>query len=170
MRGWTHNNECPVGFHNLNERLNTNNNRLDSPEIHRRQSSPWKLKGRDSVLSWDTNLDTCLSWDQPCYLLVSSNLRINVMMRMLELTWCWPDRAAKCEESDSSWPFIGSVIPDPVLDDDSGDTAGPPSPAHDGDKLDPEPVDPGDVVGTPVNWNKENLIYPDIDNMESLTS
>ena len=44
---------------------------------------------------------------------------------------------------------MGSVIPDPALEDDSGD--GPPSPGQEGDRLEPEPVDPGDVVGTPVN-------------------
>ena len=41
-------------------------------------------------------------------------------------------------------------MPDPVLEDERGETAGPPSP-HDGDKFEPEPVEPGDVVGTPVN-------------------
>ena len=65
MRGWTHNNECPVGFHNLNERLNTNNNRLDSPEIRRRQSSPWKLKGRDSAPWRGRRVHTCRTPGQP---------------------------------------------------------------------------------------------------------
>ena len=47
---------------------------------------------------------------------------------------------------------MDSVIPDPVLEEESGD--GPPSPGHDGDRFDPEPVEPGEVVGTPVNCNR----------------
>ena len=53
------------------------------------QSSPLILRGRDSVPRWDMNWDTCPSLGQPCYLLVSSNLRIKMMkfkimmMRML---------------------------------------------------------------------------------------
>ena len=50
---------------------------------------------------------------------------------------------------------MGSVIPDPVLDEESGDTAGPPSAPMEGDKLDPDPVEPGEVVGTPVNCNEK---------------
>ena len=44
---------------------------------------------------------------------------------------------------------MGSVIPDPVLAAERGETAGPPSP-HEGDRLDPDPVEPGDVAGAPV--------------------
>ena len=47
---------------------------------------------------------------------------------------------------------MGSVIPEPVLEEESGDTAGPPgSPPHEGDRLEPDPVEPGEVVGTPVS-------------------
>ena len=58
MRGWTHNNECPVGFHSQPQGEVgdiTINNGFDSPEIRRMQSSPLILKGRDSVPSWDMN-------------------------------------------------------------------------------------------------------------------
>ena len=50
---------------------------------------------------------------------------------------------------------MGSVIPDPALEEESGDTAGPPSAPMEGDKLEPDPVEPGEVVGTPVNCNEE---------------
>ena len=50
---------------------------------------------------------------------------------------------------------MGSVIPDPVLEEESGDTAGPPSAPREGDKLEPDPVEPGEVVGTPVNCNED---------------
>ena len=50
---------------------------------------------------------------------------------------------------------MGSVIPDPVLEEESGDTAGPPSAPREGDRLEPDPVEPGEVVGTPVNCKKE---------------
>ena len=53
---------------------------------------------------------------------------------------------------------MGSVIPDPVLDEESGDTAGPPSAPMEGDKLDPDPVEPGEVVGTPVNCNEKKWL------------
>ena len=69
----------------------TINNGFDSPEIRRMQSSPLILKGRDSVPSWDMNWDTFRNWDLPCYLLVSSNLRIEMILRMMMmikmLTW-----------------------------------------------------------------------------------
>ena len=53
---------------------------------------------------------------------------------------------------------MGSVIPDPVLEEESGDTAGPPSAPREGDKLEPDPVEPGEVVGTPVNCNEEKWL------------
>ena len=59
---------------------------------------------------------------------------------------------------------MGSVIPEPVRDtEDSGDTAGGgPGPAeappHEGDRLEPEPVEPGEVVGTPVSCGSCNTI------------
>ena len=43
------------------------------------------------------------------------------------------------------------AIPEPVLEEERGDTAGPPSPPQEGDRLDPDPVEPGEVAGTPVN-------------------
>ena len=65
---------------------------------------------------------------------------------------CRPERAARWEESERIWPVMGSVIPEPVLEEESGDTAGPPgSPPHEGDRLEPDPVEPGEVAGTPVN-------------------
>ena len=66
-----------------------------------------------------------------------------------------PERAARWEESGRIWPVMGSVIPDPVLEEESGETAGPPSAPREGDRLEPEPVEPGEVVGTPVNCNEE---------------
>ena len=50
---------------------------------------------------------------------------------------------------------MGSVIPDPALEEERGDTAGPPSAPMEGDKLEPDPVEPGEVVGTPVSCNEE---------------
>ena len=50
---------------------------------------------------------------------------------------------------------MGSVIPDPALEEERGDTAGPPSAPMEGDKLEPDPVEPGEVVGTPVSCNQE---------------
>ena len=44
---------------------------------------------------------------------------------------------------------------DPDLEEESGDTAGPPSAPREGDRLEPDPVEPGEVVGTPVNCNEE---------------
>ena len=74
-----------------------------------------------------------------------------------------PERAARCEESERICPVMGSVIPEPVRDtEDSGDTAGPPgpgpaeSPPHEGDRLEPEPVEPGEVVGGPVSCGSCN--------------
>ena len=53
---------------------------------------------------------------------------------------------------------MGSVIPDPALEEESGDTAGPPSAPMEGDKLEPDPVEPGEVVGTPVSCNQEKWL------------
>ena len=53
---------------------------------------------------------------------------------------------------------MGSVIPEPALDEDSGETAGPPSAPSEGDRLEPDPVEPGEVVGTPVSCNKEKSL------------
>ena len=50
---------------------------------------------------------------------------------------------------------MGSVIPDPVLEEESGDTAGPPSAPREGDRLEPDPVEPGEVVsGYPAIPNR----------------
>ena len=43
----------------------------------------------------------------------------------------------------------------PHLAEERGERAGPPSP-QEGDTLDPDPVEPGEVAGTPVtSWNRE---------------
>ena len=31
------------------------------------------------------------------------------------------------------------------------------SPVHDGDKFEPDPVEPGDVAGAPVSWKNTNF-------------
>ena len=31
------------------------------------------------------------------------------------------------------------------------------SPVHDGDKFEPDPVEPGDVAGAPVSWKNTNV-------------
>jgi hypothetical protein len=44
----------------------------------------------------------------------------------------------------------------PYLEEERGERAGPPSP-QEGETLDPEPVEPGEVAGTPVtSCNKNN--------------
>ncbi len=44
----------------------------------------------------------------------------------------------------------------PYLEEERGERAGPPSP-QEGETLDPEPVEPGEVAGTPVtSCNKKN--------------
>ena len=43
------------------------------------------------------------------------------------------------------------AIPEPVLEEERGERAGPASPPQDGDRLEPDPVEPGEVAGTPVN-------------------
>ena len=39
------------------------------------------------------------------------------------------------------------AIPDPVLEEERGERAGPPSAPQEGDRLDPDPVEPGEVAG-----------------------
>ncbi len=48
----------------------------------------------------------------------------------------------------------------PYLEEERGESAGPPSP-QEGETLDPEPVEPGEVAGTPVtSCNKKNNWSP----------
>ena len=134
-----------------------------------RPGSPWILKDKDSGQSWDMNLGTFHCSVLPCCPPGENNLQNSVFSYLnlyskayafnkkinIEIQNVLPDKAARCDESDKICPFIGSVIPDPVLELESGDTectVGAASAVHDGDKLDPDPVEPGEVVGTPVNW------------------
>ena len=49
--------------------------------------------------------------------------------------------------------MVGSAaMPDPVRDtEERGESAGPGSPPQEGERLEPDPVEPGEVAGTPVN-------------------
>ena len=59
-----------------------------------------------------------------------------------------PVRRRGCEESERIWPVMWSpAIPDPVLEEERGERAGPPSAPQEGDRLDPDPVEPGEVAG-----------------------
>ena len=40
------------------------------------------------------------------------------------------------------------AIPEPVLEEERGETAGPPSAPQEGDRLESEPVAPGEVAGS----------------------
>ena len=70
--------------------------------------------------------------------------------------------------SPTCWPPIASgTLPGRLLcEDESGegavgrlcpDAEAELSPVHDGDKFEPDPVEPGDVAGAPVSWKKTNV-------------